>query len=575
MNTTAPESADSTTQADERLSSLYSVFVVSLMMFDGRAADDVIALARTSMRSLSSCRTVAAYLVSDGQRTRLPGPADNEAGRVDHADHGTALDGQVDALSGEDGRVDVPASPWAMAFALRDFTGPRGYLVVAADTEPSTNEMFLLRVLVQQTAAALATSSCRQAEQEYDARLRSLDRERDALHDRLAAVVAELRRERNIHDVLAGTAAAGAGEAGIARSLHQLTGLAVTVHDQFGNLRTWAGPRPPDAYVRPGSRRWEQLLSRASRRDGPLRDRDRLVVVIQAKQDVLAVLALVDPERTADHDDVLALRQAATMLSIELSHQRNLAEVELRLRRELLADLVSGADVAGAFARAAALGHDLHGAHHVAVVQWRHASGTDVLLRSIWHASISMDLRVLAAPHGDSVVLVMSGLPAMQDLHEAVSAELGTSSGTIGVGGRSLTPAELPRSFHEAQRALAVRRRSPSPYGVTSFQQLGLYRLLGADDSDGEVALFIREWLGPLLDYDDRHHGDLVRTLSEYLERGGSYDETAKSLLIHRSTLRYRLKRIRVITGKDLADVDTRLNLHVATRALSVLKDAP
>ncbi|HEV7852902.1 MAG TPA: helix-turn-helix domain-containing protein, partial [Mycobacterium sp.] len=35
----------------------------------------------------------------------------------------------------------------------------------------------------------------------------------------------------------------------------------------------------------------------------------------------------------------------------------------------------------------------------------------------------------------------------------------------------------------------------------------------------------------------------------------------------HRSTLRYRLDRIRRITGCDLSVVDVRFNLHAATRA--------
>jgi DNA-binding PucR family transcriptional regulator len=38
-------------------------------------------------------------------------------------------------------------------------------------------------------------------------------------------------------------------------------------------------------------------------------------------------------------------------------------------------------------------------------------------------------------------------------------------------------------------------------------------------------------------------------------------------LSIHRNTLRYRLGRIAQISGHDLADVETRLNLHLATRA--------
>ena len=60
---------------------------------------------------------------------------------------------------------------------------------------------------------------------------------------------------------------------------------------------------------------------------------------------------------------------------------------------------------------------------------------------------------------------------------------------------------------------------------------------------------------------------ELVLTLSAYLECGGHYDETADALHIHRSTLRYRLTRITRLTGRDLRTVDTRFNLHAATRA--------
>ncbi|WP_330479835.1 helix-turn-helix domain-containing protein [Streptomyces platensis] len=66
-------------------------------------------------------------------------------------------------------------------------------------------------------------------------------------------------------------------------------------------------------------------------------------------------------------------------------------------------------------------------------------------------------------------------------------------------------------------------------------------------------------------------HSDLVQTLSQYFECGGNYDATAAALAIHRSTLRYRLQRIREVSGSDLGDIDSRLNLHVATRVWKVL----
>ncbi|HEY2191530.1 MAG TPA: helix-turn-helix domain-containing protein, partial [Actinomycetospora sp.] len=73
-----------------------------------------------------------------------------------------------------------------------------------------------------------------------------------------------------------------------------------------------------------------------------------------------------------------------------------------------------------------------------------------------------------------------------------------------------------------------------------------------------------------LLAYDRERHADLVRTLGAYLDHGGNYDDTAAALHIHRSTLRYRLQRIRELSGHDLTHPDTRLNLHVAVRAAVV-----
>jgi DNA-binding PucR family transcriptional regulator len=58
-----------------------------------------------------------------------------------------------------------------------------------------------------------------------------------------------------------------------------------------------------------------------------------------------------------------------------------------------------------------------------------------------------------------------------------------------------------------------------------------------------------------------------VTTLARYLDCGGNYDATAAALALGRSTVRYRLGRIRQISGRDLTDPDTRFQLQLATRA--------
>jgi DNA-binding PucR family transcriptional regulator len=134
---------------------------------------------------------------------------------------------------------------------------------------------------------------------------------------------------------------------------------------------------------------------------------------------------------------------------------------------------------------------------------------------------------------------------------------------------------DIPHRYQEAQRALEVRRHSRERYGTTFFDELGLYRILGPGNDYRELETFVHEWLGQLIDYDSRHHAAMVETLSRYFDCGGNYDETAESLAIHRSTLRYRLQRIRDISGNDLANVEDRLNLQVATRVWKIVLGGP
>lgn len=366
--------------------------------------------------------------------------------------------------------------------------------------------------------------------------------------------------------------ASGEGEAGIARAIHDLTGLPVAIEDAFGNLRQSAGLRAPDDYPRPpGASQRQALLNRLAAHTGPVRENGRISSLVRPRDDVLGVLVLLDDGRSAGDEAMVVAEYATTVLALELVHQRALAEVELRVRRDLVADLIAGTDDESAFARAAAIGHDLHAPHRVAVARWRHQGGEDCVAAAARRVFQSWEQPVLISRHAGMTVLLIGEPADGAALYAAVAAELGTAGGTIGIGGRCRRPADFPRSYAEATRALAIRAESACPHGATTFENLGVYRILGVQDNREGVESFMREWLGDLLDYDERRHSQLVRTLFEYLECGGNYDHAAGALVIHRSTLRYRLGRIREIGGFDLTDVDTRLNLQIAARAWQLL----
>src|SRR5260221_129108 len=84
-----------------------------------------------------------------------------------------------------------------------------------------------------------------------------------------------------------------------------------------------------------------------------------------ARADATGVIALVDPQQRAGPFEQMALEHATTVLAVELARLHSLGEAELRLRRDLVEELLAGTDDESALGRAQALGHDLECPHRV------------------------------------------------------------------------------------------------------------------------------------------------------------------------------------------------------------------
>jgi sugar diacid utilization regulator len=538
----------------ERLSCCYGLLSLSARMFEAEDDAEILRLMHDFVPSLTPCYLEKVYLV-DNDRL-LPRPAN---GQVD-----PELTEHVTSLGPAGGAVTLGDGLWRWAFPLKALGTLLGYLVVRGELKPPDDAGFLLHMLGQQAAVALANASLQRRDRNRRAELRRLN-------DELSTTVERLERRTAAHEVLTKASASGDGETGIARAVYELTGHAVVVEDEFGNLRASAGLERPQHYPKPPDQARQAFIQKLIAHSGPMRDRERVVSLIRPRSDVLGVLALIDSSHTISPYDMFVAEYATTILSLELAHERNLVEAEIRVHRDLVDDLVAGTDDEAAFARAAAVGHDLHTAHYVLVVRWQYPGNSQGVGTATQRVLRGWRLHTLLSRQGSEVIVLVDGQVDGEELHKALARQLGAQTGSIGIGGRCERPSALPRSFSEARQSLSIRMESASPYGATAFDDLGVYRILGNPASRVDVENFIREWLGPLLAYDARRRSELVRTLFEYLECGGNYDNAAAALVIHRSTLRYRLARIREIAEVDLTDVDTRLNLQVATRAWQFL----
>ena len=77
------------------------------------------------------------------------------------------------------------------------------------------------------------------------------------------------------------------------------------------------------------------------------------------------------------------------------------------------------------------------------------------------------------------------------------------------------------------------------------------------------------------MDYDEQYETELVRTLETFLDADGNVARTAERLFTHRHTIRYRLERVRELTGLDVSSTDGRERLSLGLKAMRVLGIVP
>jgi sugar diacid utilization regulator len=543
-----------------QLTNLRALLVLSILMTESADDEQILRLAVSAASTLGAWR-IAGFAVGSAWRTDTNGSGSVPARLTD----------QLRTLPEAGGQVSMVDTPWAWAYPLRSIAGPIGHMIACAGDPPTGEEQFLAQVVAQQTGVAVSNA-------QLHARERATALELARTNAALQETVATLRRGMQIHERLTRVAAAGEGAAGIAAALHDLTGLAVAVEDRYGNLSAWAGPGRPASYPKPAAYDREQLLRRLMTAGRSVRDGDRVVALASPRPGVLGLLALMDPDRRAATTDVMALEHGATVLAVELARLRGLADTELRVRRELVNDLLTGTDDESAYLRAEALGYDLGLPHQVAVVEVAESSPAhEDVLHAARRALRQQQLPgLLGTMTGTVVIVVPAGNTDWEAVRLGVVAQLGGGRCRVGVGDAYPRPSQLARSLREARLALRMQKASSAAERASVFADLDVLRMLASVDDLTDVEVFVQKWLGALAEYDERKNTELVKTLTQYLQHGGGYEATSRALSVHRSTLKYRLQRIRELTGFDLGDPETHFNLELATRAwltLQALRD--
>jgi DNA-binding PucR family transcriptional regulator len=108
---------------------------------------------------------------------------------------------------------------------------------------------------------------------------------------------------------------------------------------------------------------------------------------------------------------------------------------------------------------------------------------------------------------------------------------------------------------------------------IFRFDDLLVYHFLRTNLS--LVERFVNQMLGPLIEYDQRRKGELIKTLEAYFSADGSVKLAGELLFAHPHTVSYRLKQIEKLTGWSLRDAEDKLRLQLALRAHQISEARP
>ena len=310
----------------------------------------------------------------------------------------------------------------------------------------------------------------------------------------------------------------------------------------------------------------------------------RVAIAVRAGDEVLgsvwaAVSGRLSEERTQ------ALQDAAKLVALHMLRVRAGADVQRRVRADLVASVLEGGSGAReALERLGLLGTSLVvvGLALAVPEDSADAAATQELQRLgdafAMHLN-AVNSRSAAAVLG-GVVYGLAAVAGMPEEAEQRAVQLGSdfldrvgdrSRAVIAVGGLASVVPEIVRARATTDRILRVMRERTAGRPVARLSDVQTDALL-LELRDLAVARG-EEPTGPLarlMAYDREHGAHLVETVDAWLEAFGDVARASSALYVHQNTFRYRLRRATEVGGLDLGDARQRFALMLQ---LAVLDD--
>ncbi len=303
---------------------------------------------------------------------------------------------------------------------------------------------------------------------------------------------------------------------------------------------------------------------------------ERLLAPIVVHGEIYGYFWIIADVQALSPIDMMAIEIGATVAALLMLYQESLQTAEASLKGSLMAQLIEGDGSRQTILSDQSLryGVDLRLPYRMLLVSIRNGQPptSTGAYRAINQVLTQRKAEAVAAQFAGQVAILAQADQDTQALARALIEGLEGERGGVAIGiSSAMTGADKVGAAHQqCNELLDIAQRVNSAQQVHQFDDLGyihtLYHAGAASLSQNPQVPILRQLL-------EERGTDLFNTLETYLDAGGNSVQTAETLHIHRSTLNYRLARIRDICAVDLSSASTRLNLQIALKLMRLFDD--
>lgn len=377
----------------------------------------------------------------------------------------------------------------------------------------------------------------------------------------------------------------------VIEEIEQALSASVLVFDQGGDPSTFVPEYDAEPSVPPH-------ILEESARTGVVNGsgESTIVLVLGSASSPLGYLHCVRRGYPFSDGEIMALEQAATVVSLVLMQRHAVRAVESRYHEEIVGRLLDGEpfDQAEMADRFRSLGWRLDAPMTVTrIAVWPNESGTAPecgrWLRSVALPTAQFELArsthgAVTAMSGQALVMIgtaehqaaidRAGERILRLFDRRVSVRL-NSAITIGRSGEASDLSQLHRANVQAKvAAMAARQRTKMR--SCAFEELGLLGLvMVASQSDDVDSLHDNVLNRRLAELPTRERETNIATLRALVQTNFNVAETARIVHCHYNTARYRIRRLEELLGPFTTDVRLRVNIILSLQLLEFATTPP